>query len=227
MADYTELLSSLPLDDIARALGTDPETAQSAVATAIPALLGGLQANTADSAGAASLLEALSEHSPDLVESGPSLDKIDVADGEKIVQNIFGSNTTNVAARLGSSQGTGSSLFQRLLPILAPIVLSYLTKKLTAPASTAGSVYAQESQQEPSGGGLFGGLLGSLFGGGEPEPAPVTTQQAGTSLYDLLGGLLGASGAPLPRTSPTQTYPGGMDDLLGTVLGGLLGGGKR
>lgn len=39
MADHAELLDSLALDDVARDLGTDRETAASVAA--IPALLGG------------------------------------------------------------------------------------------------------------------------------------------------------------------------------------------
>ena len=134
MADYTELLSSLPLDDIARELGTDRETARAASAAAIPALLGGMRANASDPAGKASLVGALGQHDPRLVEGGVNLAEVDRTDGEKVVRNVFGPSSDDVVTRLGASQGVNSGLFAKLLPILAPIVLSWITKNVLGKA---------------------------------------------------------------------------------------------
>ena len=68
----------------------DEATAESATRQAIPALLGGLQANSEDPAGAASLAGALGDHSGDLLDGGVDLGQVDTGDGEKIVSNIFG-----------------------------------------------------------------------------------------------------------------------------------------
>lgn len=228
MADYTEILSALPLDDIARELGTDRETARAASAAAIPALLGGMRANAAEPAGAASLVHALSQHDPDVVEGGVNLRDVDVADGEKVVRNVFGPASDDVVTRLGASQGTGSGLFQKLLPILAPIVLSYLTKQVLGKAGQS-----QAAPQQGSGGGL-GDLLGGILGGGSPKKtgsAPAgrsgATPPAGVDINDILADMLGGGAAPShPSGSPAQKG-GGIGDLLGSVLGGLLGGGKR
>ena len=43
------------MESLAAQLGVDPGTAESAVREALPALLGGMQANASDPAGAASL----------------------------------------------------------------------------------------------------------------------------------------------------------------------------
>ena len=223
MADYTELLSSLPIDDIARRLGTDPETARAASAAAIPALLGGLQANAADPAGKASLVGALGQHDPKLVQGGVDLGEVDVADGEKVVRNVFGPKKDEVATRLGASQGVSSDLFAKLLPILAPIVLSYLTNRVLNRSG--------QGQAAPqSGGGMLGDLLGSILGGGQGNATQVPSGRtgsaggAGMDITDVLGDLLGGG-----SSAPTQQgrSAGGVEDLLGSVLGGLLGGGRR
>lgn len=226
MADYSELIAALPLEDIARALGTDTATARSAVATAIPALLGGMQANAADPAGAASLTNAVTHHDPSLVQGGVSLADVDVADGEKIVHNVFGANEGAVVSRLGASQGAGSGLFEKLLPILAPIVLSFIMKKITGGGATQGS----------SGGGLGDLLGGILGGGGEAAPTPTPGRTSTTSrtstpppavdINDLLNDMLGGAGSAKPSAGGGSTQ-GGVEDLLGSVLGGLLGGGRR
>ena len=62
-----EILADLPMAQIASQLGVDEATAESADRQAIPALLGGLRANSEDPAGAASLAGALGDHSADLL----------------------------------------------------------------------------------------------------------------------------------------------------------------
>ena len=210
MSQLDDLLSQIPMDQLASALGVDPSQAEQAARTALPALFGGMEANAADPAGAASLAGALSKHDPGLV--GAPLDQVDTADGEKIVQNIFGDNTSNVISALGATQGGGSSdLMQSLLPMLAPIVMSFLAGKM-------------------------GGGLGSLFGGGDAAaaaPAGDSTgggvlpgpSAAGAGSADPMGGLGDLLGSVLGGGSGSGG--GGLDDLLGGVLGGMLGGGKR
>ena len=81
---------------------------------------------------------ALGQHSPDLVEGGVDLGQVNPEEGTKIVQNIFGGNTEQVAHTLGGSLQGQTGLVQRLLPILAPIVLSYLAKRIGGQSSAGG-----------------------------------------------------------------------------------------
>lgn len=62
MSELDDLFAQLPMDQIAAALGTDPDTARCAVGAAVPALLSGLHANSQDEGGARSLEEALGQH---------------------------------------------------------------------------------------------------------------------------------------------------------------------
>src|SRR5688500_1034932 len=55
-----ELMSQIPIGQLAGQLGVSEAEAEQAVRTALPALLGGMQANAQDPAGEASLAQALS-----------------------------------------------------------------------------------------------------------------------------------------------------------------------
>ncbi|MFC4603526.1 DUF937 domain-containing protein [Rhodococcus kronopolitis] len=200
MASIDDLLSQIPIGQIAAKLGVDEATAETAVRTAIPTLVGGLEANSQDPAGAASLQSALAKHADDsLLDGGVDIDQVDAADGEKIVSNVFGDNANQVVSTLGGVGGAGgSSLVSKLLPILAPIVLAYVAKQFTGGGAAQGA-------QAQSGGGGIGDLLGGLLGGGG--------SQAG-GLGEVLGGLLGGGG-------------GGGAGGIGDLLGGLLGGGRK
>jgi hypothetical protein len=191
MSATDEILANIPLSQLAAQLGVDEATAEAATRQAIPALLGGLHANAQDPAGAASLAGALGNHSSSLVDGGVNLDQVDTADGEKIVGNIFGSNSTQVAHILGNNLGQQGGLIQKLLPILAPIVLSYLTRRLAGGGA----------------GGGAGDLLGSILGGGGAGQ--------GGGLSDVLGGMLGGG-----QTGGADRGSGSVLDMLGGMLGG-------
>jgi hypothetical protein len=197
MSAEDDILADIPMDQLAALLGVDEATAEQATREAIPALLGGLQANAEDPAGATSLAGALGDHPSDLVEGGVDLDQVDADDGEKIVGNIFGPNQDQVAQTLGGNLGgQGGQLIKRLLPILAPIVLAYLSKRLMGQRQGSG-------QDDP---------LGSILGGG--------ASGSGNPLNDLLNSMLGGSAA---GGGAGQSSGGSILD----VLGGLLGAGRR
>jgi hypothetical protein len=192
-----DILADIPMDQLAAQLGVDEATAEQATRQAIPALLGGMQANVEDPAGAMSLAGALGDHPSELLEGGVDLDQVDSDDGEKIVGNIFGPNQDQVAQTLGGNLGgQAGGLIQRLLPILAPIVLAYLSKRLMGQRQgNQGS-----GQDDPLGSVLGGGasgssnplndLLNSMLEGG--AAAGGSGQSSGGSILDVLGGLLGA-----------------------------------
>lgn len=199
-----EILSTIPLDQLAAQLGTDEATAQNLASQLIPALLGGMSANAADDGGARSLASALSDHAnSSLLDGGVSLDKVDTRDGEAIVQNVFGARTPDVTQALGRGVAGGNNeMVQKLLRILAPIVLAYVASKLTKGGSGSSG---------GSGGGILGGILDSILGGGRQQtPAQVPQQPTGGSLQDILLDMLGGAmggGAAAPQRQPQQPSP--------------------
>ncbi|MEO7234644.1 MAG: DUF937 domain-containing protein [Lapillicoccus sp.] len=188
MSEIEQILSQVPMDQVAAALGVDRGEAEQATRAAIPALLGGMHANAQDPAGAASLASALQQHDGSAL--GAPVDQIDTQDGQQIVQNVFGAQTNDVVARLGgATPGNGSSLVSKLLPILAPIVMAYLARKMQG--GTAGATTGDSGVGGGVGGGGLGDILGSVLGGaGGAQTQPgLPTGQGG--MGDILGGVLG------------------------------------
>lgn len=225
MASYDEILDQVPVDQLASQFGVGTEEVRRAAETALPALLGGLQANASDQAGADSLLAALSDHQGTI----GGLDDVDEQDGRAIVGNIFGDNTDQVVNELGGLGGSTGGLVQKLLPILAPIVLSWLANKMGQGGlggmlgGSGGSGGSSASAGATDDGALFPGGAGA---GSGPVQAPGSATSTGTAssgsnpLQDILGQVLGGSSA-------ASGSGGGAGDILGGILGGLLGGGKR
>ena len=178
-----ELLSQLqgaPLQQIASPLGTTPSQAQSAVAAALPMLLGALGRNAAQPQGAADLFGALQRDHVGRAAGGGGLGDLlgsvlggmgggggagGAADGASILGHIFGGNQQRAEAGLGQATGLGANAGQ-LLQILAPIVMAFLAQRTQAGGMDAGglgAVLGREHAQVRQQGGVGGDLLGSLL----------------------------------------------------------------
>ena len=217
MSEIDDILAQVPVDQIAQELGVDPSEVLDASRNSIPALLGGLQANAADSSGAESIIDALGQHTAE----PQSLNDINQDDGSAIVSHIFGTNTDQVTHQLGGLGGNNMGpLIQKLLPILAPIVMAWLAKQFQQRTGGAATDSSAGSTTQDG---------GSLFPGGTTQaqtPAqPADTGAASNPLQDILGQVLGGA---LGGGSGSSAGGGGLGgQILTQVLGGLLGGGRR
>jgi hypothetical protein len=171
MSDIDKLFSQIPIGDLAAKLKLKDDVTSKAVAAGLPGLLHGLAANAQDSAGAESLLKALQTKDTSLVTGGIDLSDIDIADGKKIVKNIYGKATPKVAARLGDAAGISGGAIKKVLPFLAPIVLAFLAKKALG-----------GSKKKTTTSDVLGDVLGGVLGGGSTG-----------GLGDVLGGVLGGN----------------------------------
>lgn len=175
MAGLDDILKMLPIDQIAAQLGVDPKVATQAIQEGGGAILGGLQRKAATPEGASAIDAALAKHTG--IGDAVDLDRVDTADGQKILRHVFGDQEQQVAQKLTSEPQTAGIDFGQLLPILAPVVMGLLAKdKQKAPAD------AEE-------GGLdIGGLIGGLLGGGSAQGGQAS---GGLDIGGLLGGLFG------------------------------------
>jgi hypothetical protein len=123
-----------------------------------PALMRGLQKNTASDDGLAGLRRALETGGHDRYIDNPALMEADDtrADGNRILGHIFGSKdvSRNVAAAASSETGIDPGLIKKALPLLATLAMGAMSKKTSGGRDIAPSVQA---------GGL--GSLGDLVGG--------------------------------------------------------------
>ncbi|WP_306364633.1 DUF937 domain-containing protein [Nocardia sp. CC227C] len=199
MTSFDDLLSQVPVSQIAGKLGVDEATANTAIQAAIPVLLGGLQAKASNPEAASAIEGEIANQRSDLLDGGVDIDQVDVAGGDKIVEQTFGTEKNTVMSALGDVGGAGGQdLMAKLMPMLAPIVLAYLGKKVLGGAGGGAATQA--------GGGGLGDILGSLLGGA-----------TGGGSGGNAGGLGGSLGEALGKNA---------GNVLGNVLGGLLGGKK-
>lgn len=208
MSELNDILSLVPTDQVAQALGVDEQSAEAAIRAAVPSLLAGLQSNAGSSEGADSLASALADHSGDLASGSVNIGDIDTQDGQKIVNHVLGDREELLANQLsGANTAAGldlGSLVRKALPIIAPIVLSYLAKKWS---ERGGATSSPVDAGQGAGGGLgdlLGGLLGGVLGGTAAGQSATRSGQASSNpLDDLLGGLLG--GGQSTQSAPSQT----------------------
>ena len=210
MSEIDQLLAQIPIEQLAEQLGVDEAQAQEATRAALPALLGGLQANVADPAGALSLGQALQQHDGSLFgDDVADLGGIDTADGQKIVANIFGDNTDQVIQQLGG--GSGQVLGGGASPSTSTRSGggSYQQEQPSGPLiPTDGSSPADQGYPQDQGGS----------GGSASDPM-------GGILGDILGQVLGGAASQAGGSSRSSAPNAG--SIITDVLGGLLGGGRR
>lgn len=230
MSEIQQLLGQMPIQQIAQQAGVGEDEARQAIEAIVPALVGGMQANAHDPAGARSLAGALGAHAGRLDERLAG--SIDPADGEKIVHNVFGDNTEQIARAAGGGSALGG-IIQKILPIVAPIVIAWIANRFLGQGGQAPGGQAQQPTtpaQQPGGDSPFGtGSPGAEqripVPQGQPQgqPQAEAPEQGGFGLDDLLGGILGGG------RSQQGGQQGGSGPLgpLGDILGGLLGGGRR
>jgi hypothetical protein len=168
------------MSQLAAAIGADDASTEKAVASALPALVGGLAANASDPRGAAALDAALDAHDESVFDRFGEL--VDGAGpGRGIVTHVLGDKQEGVANALAGSSGLSLDAISKLLPMLAPLVMGVL------------------GQQKKSGSIDIGGLAGMLGGeakkaeGGMPDLGSIFSMLGGTAPAKKggLGGLLG------------------------------------
>lgn len=165
------------ISQIARQFGLEEGQAQSAVASLLPALQGGLSRNIQQEGGLDSLVRALSGGGHQQYLDDPSVlgSPENIVDGNGILGHILGSKDVSraVAARASEQTGIGADILKKMLPMVASLVMASLSRQ-SSRASDGPSMFGQ------SGGGL-GDILGSILGSAGGRSAG----------DDLLGGVLG------------------------------------
>ena len=195
------------LSQMSQQLGTDERTTASAVAVALPLLLGGLTRNAASPQGSAALDAALTrDHDGSLLDAPQrALTDPSAFKAGGILGHIFGQRQAPVEQGVAKATGLDPQKAGKLLMMLAPLVMAALARARTSQGSanaSAGPVLQREQsnleRQVPG----MGGLAGILDRDGDGQIIDDIASMAGR-----LGGLGGTSGG------------GG----LGNVLGGILG----
>ena len=159
------------LGQLAKTVGLGSGETANLVKSLAPALMRGVQKNTADDSGLAGLRRALETGGHNRYLEKPELlaDSATVADGNNILGHIFGSKdvSRNVAAAAAKETGIDASMIKKALPLLATLAMGAMNKTSSAGKDLGSSL---------SKGGL--GPLGDLLNMGG---------KSGGGLDDILG----------------------------------------
>lgn len=152
-------LGSNGITNISQDLGVDPATAERAVSSAIPMMLGGMAGTAQQPGGEGALQGAMGA----LGGSGGGLGGI--------LGSILGQHHSTVQDGVQQASGLDAGKAGKLLILLAPFILRALAKHQATPAAQdsgglGGSLQqaARDAASGSAGGGL-GGILGNILGG--------------------------------------------------------------
>ncbi|PCI04037.1 MAG: hypothetical protein COB78_06750 [Hyphomicrobiales bacterium] len=199
--------------NLSRQFELTQEQTEKALEALLPAFSQGLKRNTADPAGFASFMQALSsgQHSQYMNNPAAAFSPAGMQDGNAILSHLFGNKDVSraVAAQAAQASGIGESILKQMLPALAPMVLGGLFKQMQGGGSTASNL---GGSQNP-----WGQILEQMMGGGPAQSG--NRPQSRNPLEDLLGQMMGGGA----RQAPSQPSP--MDNPLGKIFEDMLSGG--
>ena len=134
------------------------------------------------------------------------------AEGNSILDHIFGGNKAAVENQLSSNTGISMDKIGPVLAMLAPVIMGYI---------------GQQKQQNNVGAGGLGDLLGGILGGAQSQAQDQSSNPLNSILGSVLGGGSNASGNPLSDIlgsvlgggNQQQSQQGGLGGLLGSLFG--------
>jgi hypothetical protein len=161
------------VQQLSRQFGLSEDQTQGALGQLVPAVMSGLQQNTAAEGGVGALLGALANGNHAQYLENPELlgQQSTIAEGNGILGHIFGSKevSRSVAGQAAEQTGIGTDILKQMLPIVATMVMGSLSKQNAQAAGTGsgGSFLTSLLDQNRSGGisDEVGGLLSRFLGG--------------------------------------------------------------
>ncbi len=198
------LLSGDTIANMSQKTGASSQEVQNVLASALPALLNGAQAQANSADTAESFVNALAQHAQtDTTDLTSFVQNIDMDDGAKIVGHLLGNQQTEITQTASQRAGLSSGSTGLILAAAAPLLMSLLGKQ------TSGNQNNNAMGIGSLLGSMLGGadttsLIGSLLGGGMaqaqphaqtiPEITPITNTANAASQQKESTGLLGLLG---------------------------------
>ena len=178
------MLTKDSVNNLSAKTGISSPLVRKLIIMAIPILIRYMTTNASSQNGAASLFNALSQHTSNR-SMADQIDEADAEDGDRIIHHILGDDNDQVVRQLATRSGLTAKQVITLLSLIAPALLSGL--------SAASNSAHQQSIAQPQNTGADLSSLMSMFGGSSLQASqPQQTQPAsGMGGLGLLGTLLG------------------------------------
>jgi hypothetical protein len=175
------------VNQISQQLGTDPATTQSAIAAALPMLVGALARNAQDPGKAGALANALGRHDGSVLDDVAGyLGRGDTSDGAGILGHVLGARKETVQTGLGQAAGIDPSKAGLLLSMLAPLVMGALGKAQREKGLDTGGLAGMLGGEQQRAADAAPGVMGML--------SSFLDRDHDGSVMDDIGGMLGKLG---------------------------------
>lgn len=180
------------------------------LAVAAPLVISYLRNKSQDAKEAEALSNALDKDHDGSILNDPSQALNRQAEGNSILDHIFGGQKIAVENQLSQNTGISMDKIGPVLAMLAPVIMGYIGQQKQQNNVNAGGLgdllggILGGAQSQAQSGNPLNDILGSVLGGG-------SQQSSGNVLGDILGGVLGGG---------QQKQQGGLGGLLGSILGG-------
>ena len=183
-------LSTQSQQGISSATGSSSADVTSILANALPSLLAGANKQSQQTSTATSFAKALASHAQDDTSNLASFyNNVDLNDGAKIIQHLFGNQTNSITKNVAAQAGVTQKQATSVLSAAAPLLLSLLGQQTTAQTKTATTQKAKTAQTTDLMSSLLsnvdvGSLIGTMLGSGSSSKK--STKKGGVDLSDGL-----------------------------------------
>ena len=175
------------VNQISSKLGTDPATTQTAIAAALPMLVGALARNAQDPGKAGALANALGRHDGSVLDDVAGyLGRGDTGDGDGILGHVLGGRKETVQTGLGQAAGLDPAKAGTLLAMLAPLVMGALGKAQREKGLDTGGLAGMLGNEQQRAADAAPGVMGML--------SSFLDRDHDGSVMDDIGGMLGKLG---------------------------------
>ena len=230
--DLTSLMSALLSDNsinsVSGKAGVSAGDTAGVLAAALPMLLNGANAQAQNADTAESFHVAVSEH------AAKDPEKVDLAEGEKIVEHLLGDDEAAAEKAIAKKTGLSKAQVALILAAAAPLLMNMLGGHTTSNNSTSANSTASlmsallgGGNSASSGNGLsnalataaLGAVLSSALNGNNKPQA---------SNSSILGSVLSSAMGVKPQQQVIQQpVSSGTSSLLGSLMGAALGGNSQ
>ena len=163
-------LGPAEMQQISQQLGVDPQTAQSAVQSALPMMVAGMAGNAQQPGGEDQIRSLFGSHGGTLGNLASAITgAAGGGGGGGLLGSILGGHNKTVEDGVGQATGLQPSQSKHLLMILAPIVLAVLARRHgsnnnAGNSGSLGGALQQDAQAaQQSGSPHMGGILGKIL----------------------------------------------------------------
>jgi hypothetical protein len=175
------------VNQISNKLGTDPVSTRTAIAAALPMLVGALARNAQDPGKAGALANALGRHDGSVLDDVAGyLGRGDTGDGDGILGHVLGGKKETVQTGLGQAAGLDPAKAGTLLAMLAPLVMGALGKAQREKGLDTGGLAGMLGSEQQRAADAAPGVMGML--------SSFLDRDHDGSVMDDIGGMLGKLG---------------------------------